>query len=186
MIFENPKSLVSNSPQKSENIVAHERGGRLITNSDFDELKYHIIDLPQLIPKDLLMGPYHQNTRLAVAYQCYSNAIYKLDAPNEILSEVIRGIESLYLPMDRNPGKGSRLARRVAAVLSNEDLDAREIKTNIKESYFAIRNPTSHGTPLDKKKQFSANERIPVLIEYLRNSILILIKEENESFIDRF
>lgn len=184
--FENPVSLVSYSQQKLENPNVRERGGYSISKDDFDELKFHIENLPSLIPKEILKGPYDQSTRLAVAYQCYSNALYNLEVPNEVLTEVIRGIESLYLELDKEHGKASRLGNRVSTILSQGKKNLKEIKKTVSKSYVLVRNPTSHGTPMDTKMQYSVKERIPVMIGYLRKSLLILIEEGKDSFLDRF
>ena len=186
MIFENPVSLISYSPQRLDNPAVRERLGAAVTEGDFDELKFHITTLPRLITKEMIKGPLYQSTRLAVGYQCYSKAIFKLVAPNEILTELVRGLESLYLELDENTGKATRLGGRVSKAVSCNGLKPNEIKKIVSKSYAIVRSPTSHGTPTTIEKQKSARKRIPTMVELLRKSLLLLIKDGRQSFLNDF
>lgn len=181
--FYRPISLRSYSPHKEENPNARERGGYKLKETDRDELKYHLLELPELLPKNMLRSPHHQSSRLVVAYQCYTNAIYKLEVRSEIYTELVRGIESLYLPLDEKRAKARRLAKRVSEILSAEGFDAGEVKKNVEKAYVVVRNPSSHGSPINIKEQNRISKYIPLMIEYLRKSMLLLLKQGNESFI---
>lgn len=165
------------------NTLAKNTAGVKVTPDDLDEIAFHLNELPELIPKTILRGRYHQDTGLAIAYHKYEEAVKEKFTPQEIVNNCVIGLESIYLKLDYKKNKGSRLATAVSKILKNEGFNEPEVKKNVKNAYSKIRNKISHGTPLNKEARYLSQQLVGPLLEYLRKSIINLLKSGCYDFV---
>ena len=86
---------------------------------------------------------------------------------------VIMGLEPLFLP-EMKTGKGKRLGIRLSVILEEFGFKINEVKTNSEEAY-QIRNYIAHGKKMSKKMEERMNELYPLLLNYLRISLIIFL-----------
>ena len=161
---------------------AKNTSGVSVSSKNLDDLSFHLIELPAMIPDEMMKGRFRQETGLAVAYHMYEKAVRKEFAPQDYVNNSVIGLESMYLKLDYKRDKGSRLSTLVASVLKDEGFSETEVEENIGLAYKRIRNKMSHGAPLDDKDRFLSARLAEPLLQYLRMSIVILLKKNRQDF----
>lgn len=164
------------------NLNAKHTSGVSVSSKNLDDLSFHLIELPAMIPDEMMKGRFRQETGLAVAYHMYEEAIRKKFTPQDYVNNSVIGLESMYLRLDYERDKGPRLSRLVASVLKDEGFSETEVKQNIRLAYKKIRNKMSHGAPLDDEERFLSVRLAEPLLQYLRMSIVILLKRNRQDF----
>lgn len=164
------------------NTAVRETSGVVFGLSNKNDIDFHIRELPNLIPDEIMRGIFHQETGLAIAYQKYVEVLRTQHTPWDQVNSCIIGLEAIFLEQDYESGKGTRLAKRAAPVLFSEKISKTSIRNNITKGYSGIRNNIVHGTPLSKEDKQLSLKIVGPIVDYLRRSIILLIKDQIPDF----
>lgn len=163
------------------NLDVKNTSGVRVSLDDKTELIFHLQELPKLIPEEMMRWRVRQDSGLVVAHNMYEKSV-KEYSPENVVNNAVIGLESMYLELDYKRDKGPRLAKLVSSILGNEKFQKEEVRENVRNAYRRIRNKMSHGSPLDNDDRLVAAEFAGPLINYLRKSIIILLKDGRQDF----
>jgi hypothetical protein len=163
------------------NLDVRNTSGVRIGLADKNELIFHLQELPKLMPEEMMRWRVRQNTGLVVAYNMYEKSVREF-SPQNVANNAVIGLESMYLELDYKRDKGPRLAKLVSSILENEGFSGSDVRKIVGNAYKRIRNKMSHGSPLNGDDRLLAAELAGPLINYLRNSIIILLKDKRQDF----
>jgi hypothetical protein len=147
-----------------------------------ESFSFHVTELPDMIPETIMRGVHHQDTGLSVGFQKYMSVVKEFQLPEDRVSNSIIGLESMYLKKNRERRRGSKLADAVSIALEQEGFDRDDVKTNVGTAYSKVRNRKLHGNPLNDEERGFANKLQGPILEYLRSSIILLIKKGKDNF----
>lgn len=157
----------------------------LITERDAERLKTFWLRMKRIdLPIPVERGVPKEPTALAISYERYSNALDDKIFENRIFSAIM-GLEALYL-MEKQE-MSYRLRMRAAKLLSLIGYDHNEIVERIKDAY-EVRSTYVHGEILKQqdrrkleRKHGNLDEFSKTIVDYLRASIIALLKRPNKN-----
>lgn len=161
----------------------------LITREDVKLLKIfwkNVIEIE--LPYSVYSTSKKEPNALSISYNRYLDSLESGVAEKRISSAVM-GLEALYLSPGEQQDMSYRLSMRVSKLLSLTGYDPIEVRTHIKDAY-NIRSTYVHGSLVSKKSSRKYENKYSnlidfseIIMDYLRASIVVLLKMPNKAFI---
>lgn len=160
----------------------------LITNEDVKPLKKFWANMKTIKLPILLAGTGEQKEpdELTIAYDRYVDSL-EANMLEKRVSSAVMGLEALYLGGGEQQEMGYRLRMRVSRLLSLIGFDPNKTSESIKDAY-EIRSKYVHGGLLNRndrqkieKKHGNINEFPKIIMDYLRASIVVLLKRPSKT-----
>lgn len=162
-------------------------GDYLVENGDVETLKkfwanMKKVELPISIP-----GEQKEPNELSIAYERYSDSL-EGGIIEKRISSAVMGLEALYLSPSEQQEMSYRLRMRVSKLLSIIGYNPKEVQERMKDAYNEIRSKYVHGGTLKQKdrqkleeKYGKINEFSRIIMDYLRASIVVLLKRPSKT-----
>lgn len=112
---------------------------------------------------------------ILIALDRYDSAVLDKNSDDKRLMTAVMGLEALFTCDNENSGELSyRLKIRIAKMLSCFGINYEEVMSNVNRSY-KFRSKVVHGDYIDESEQKQVSELLPIVINYLRISLLTFI-----------
>jgi len=111
-----------------------------------------------------------------IAFQRFSDALFRAMSLDARLANVIIGLEALYLTSKDFGVKGKKLARRSSKLLTNFEFNSSDVFATIERAY-RMRNEFIHGLSPEKYSE-EVWRVLGAVLDYLRVSLVVFIQAE--------
>ena len=153
----------------------------VIKNEDVAQFKEFFNLMIDHVPKNFDEFTDSDVNHLSTAYKRYCDFLLGSNSDEKKITNLVMGLESLFLKVEEKQELSFRLKMRIAKMLSNFGFNPKEVKKIIAKAY-DLRSLYVHGGHISYKERTELEEKfdnvsqfIKTLSNYLRISILIFI-----------